>query len=75
MGKVIEIRAADLDEGEAGVPEPLEDGGLGRVGGGGVADEDVRGMALAGAGGNDEPADVARAAYNQHPAPLLLLRR
>jgi len=71
----METRVANLDEGDAGVPEPLEDGGLGRVGGRGVADEDVRGMALAGAGGDDEPADVARAAYNQHPAPLLMPRR
>jgi len=31
-------------------------------------------MALAGAGGDDEPADVARAAYNQHPAPFLMPR-
>lgn len=29
--------AADLDEGDAGVPELLEEGGLGRVGGRGVA--------------------------------------
>lgn len=60
-----------LDEGDAGVPEPLEKGGLGGVSQRGVADEDRGGVALAAAGGDDEPADVARAADDQHPAPLL----
>lgn len=78
MGKINRIkdsRAPNLDEGDASVSETPKNGSLGGVGRPGVADEDGGWVALAGTGGDDEPADVAGATDNQHPAPLLLPRR
>lgn len=73
--RIWRLLSADLDEGDAGIPEALEDGGLGFVGGRGVADEDGGPVALAGAGGDDGAANVARAADHQHPAPVVVLLR
>ena len=74
-GKLTESGVAYLDEGDSGFPEPLENGGLGGVGRREVADEDGGGVAFASAGSHDKPADVARSADDQDPAPFLPRRR
>jgi hypothetical protein len=61
--------------GDTSVAELPEDGGLGGLSGRRITDEDGGGVSLPGTCGDDVPADVARPADHQHPAPLLLPRR
>lgn len=65
-------RPACRNEGDTDVAEPLEHCSLGGVSGRRIADEGESRVALAGAGGDDVPADVSRPTNHQHPAPLLL---